>query len=192
MISDEELLDRSLEGDRDAFESVAARYRERIFRYLITMVGDEAQTEDLVQETFRRAWTKLADFERRSKFLWWLYRIAVNLTRNFFRDRANRARLDDKVRQERGPDLVRRKSVLSSVVRHELAGMISLAVDRLPETLREAFALHHVEGLDYNAVAEIAGIPVTHVRVRVRRAATMLRDQLGDEVDSFWTEPRET
>jgi RNA polymerase sigma-70 factor (ECF subfamily) len=76
--------------------------------------------------------------------------------------------------------------VLSSIVRRESVVALALAIDRLPVLLREAFVLHHVEGLGYEEMAEITGARANALQVRNHRARALLRQQLGAVVDTMW------
>lgn len=157
------------------------RHRGALLRFVEAMVGDAAAAEDLVQDAARIAFEKLGEFERRSKFSTWLYSIALNLARNYRRDRARRAKpaeLDGEASPLRG--------ALSSIVRRETAEQIALALERLPPSLREAFALHYIEGLDYDEIEAITGVKARTLHVRAHRARGMLRAQLGSVVDTVW------
>jgi RNA polymerase sigma-70 factor (ECF subfamily) len=173
--NDAELLDA---GDVGA---LVERYRGALVRFVETMIGDAAAAEDLVQEASRVAFEKFGQFERRGKFSTWLYSIALNLARNHRRDRARRAKpaeLSDEPSPLRG--------ALSSIVRRETAEQIALALDRLPPSLREAFALHYIEGLDYGEIESITGVKARTLHVRAHRARGLMRAQLGPVVDTVW------
>lgn len=188
-MNEEELLDRSRAGDRGAFEALALPHRERIERYLATMTGDEREAEDLVQEALRKALVNLAGFEGRSKFSSWLYQIAVNLARNYMRDRASRASVQSPTSlDERARRTHCRRDVLSTILRGELAGALAGAIEDLPPTLREPFVLYHVERLPYDEIAEITGVAVGALQVRTHRARAFLRKSLGSIVETAWLE----
>lgn len=191
MEDEDRLIERCLAGDREAFGGVTALYRDRIVRYLTMMVGREAVAEDLAQEAFRRAWQNLAGFERRSKLSTWLYRIAVNLARNHLRDESHEAKPADAEVLD-AHIAARRRSVLSSVVGGETVDLVMGAVDRLPPSLREAFVLQQIEGLDAEEIGRITETPVGTVYVRAHRARALLRERLGPVVDTFWVERGES
>ena len=185
MKEDDEMLDQFMAGDEGAFDKIVVLHRERIFRYLAVMLGDEAMAEDLTQETFTRALKALPKFERRSKLSSWLYQIAINLARKYFRSKASKVQsVDPEILENRNAT---RRSVLSSVVRRERAEFLAMAIDRLPNTMREPFILHHVEGIRFNEISEITETPVRTLHVRVHRARELLRKQLGPVVDTFWS-----
>ena len=187
MKSDDALLKEALAGNRDSMDELLERYRGQIFRYLAAMVGDEAEAEDLVQEAFRRAYENLSRYEHRGKFSSWLYQIAVNLARNLRRNRARHAKPGHQTEIDQvGTQKRRRRSVLSSIVRRETAEQLAMAVERLPPSLREAFALHYVEGLDYDEIEKITEVSARTLYVRAHRAKSLLRQQLGSVVDTAW------
>ena len=175
------LLEAALGGDCGAFDALVEGCRGAPARFIEAMIGDAAAAEDLVQDAARIAFEKLGEFERRGKFSTWLYSIALNLARNYRRDRARRARPADLDAQ---PSPLR--GALSSIVRRETAEQIALALERLPPSLREAFALRYVEGLDYDEIETITGVKARTLHVRAHRARGLLRAQLGSVVDTAW------
>jgi RNA polymerase sigma-70 factor (ECF subfamily) len=153
-------------------------------RFVAMMVGRE--TEDLVQAALAAALKEADRFEGRSKFSTWLYGIALNLRRKHLRDKTRRG-------TSGGPDLLeaqpdKGRGVLSSVIRHEMAERIEIAVGRLPTSMREAFVLRYVDGMDYPEIAEITGVSEGSARVRAFRARALLREELGAVVDTVWVE----
>ena len=168
----------------EAFEALVAPHREGLARFVAMMVGRE--TEDLVQAALAAALKDADRFEGRSKFSTWLYGIALNLCRKHLRDRSRHA-------TSAGPDVLegqpaRARGVLSSVIRHEMAERIEIAVGRLPTSMREAFVLRYIDGMDYPEVAEITGVSEGTARVRAFRARALLREELGTVVDTVWLE----
>jgi len=164
------------------FESRLLDHRDRIERFVATMVADPEAAADLTQDTFRRALAGRDALREPSKLGAWVYAIAVNLCR---------AHLRLAVQQDRSltfdPACLRR-SVLSRIVSRESTEALTLAVDRLPILLREAFVLHVIEGLPYLEIAEITASTVEALHVRAHRARGLLRQQLGPVVDTFWSE----
>ncbi len=189
--SDADLVAAARDGDRDAFAELVARHGERLHRFLATMTGDDHAADDLRQEALRLAFERLSQLDHPERFSSWLLAIAANRCRNHLRDAVQReARGGDGV-PERPPDRGRR-SALSSLVARESAELLALAIDRLPIRLREAFVLFCQERLPYAAIAEITGASEGALQVRVHRARLLLRQQLGEVVDTWWgrAEPR--
>lgn len=182
-----EALGRARSGDGAAFAELFEPCRERLGRYLATMLGDEAAAEDLVQETFQRSLAGIAAFEGRARLSTWLYQIATNLARNWLRDRATHEKIESPTRIEEGAKRAGcRRGVLSTILRREVAGAIAGAIEDLPPILREAFVLRYVEGLEYEEMAGITGATVGALHVRAHRARTLLRSELGPVVDTSW------
>lgn len=168
----------------EEFEALIAPLREPLARFVSMMVGREA--DDIVQEAVAAAFRDLSKFEKRSKFSTWLYGIALNLCRKHLRDKSRHA-------SPAGPGILeaqpaRNRGVLSSVIRHEMAERLELSVGRLPTSMREAFLLRYVDGMDYPEISTITGVSEGTARVRAFRARALLREELGAVVDSVWLE----
>ena len=170
--------------NREEFESQLAPLREPLARFVAMMVGREA--EDIVQEAVATAFHDVGRFEGRSKFSTWVYGIALNLCRKHLRDKTRRAAPAGPAVLEGQP--ARRHGVLSSVIRHEMAERLEISVGRLPTPMREAFILRYVDQMDYPEIAEITGASEGTARVRAFRARALLREELGDVVDTVWLE----
>jgi RNA polymerase sigma-70 factor (ECF subfamily) len=126
------------------------------------------------------------DFQRGRPFGTWLRAIALNAARNYLRARTRHAKLatSDQLGEVAAVE-GRQQGVLSGILRQEISDRISTAVSQLPETMREAFVLHHVEQLSYEEIAELTGEAVGTLRVRAHRACLLLRDALGSVVDTW-------
>jgi len=94
MISDFDLLDRFTDGDHGALEEIVSRYQKAVFFFILRMVWDETDAADLSQKTFINAFRNIRGFNRRSNFKTWLYRIAINVCKNHFRDDPRRRELN--------------------------------------------------------------------------------------------------
>jgi RNA polymerase sigma-70 factor (ECF subfamily) len=148
------------------------------------MTGDDDTAEDLRQEALRLALERRAQLANPTAFRSWLLAIAVNRCRQHLRNEVQR-RAERDAEPDARPD-PRRHSLLSSLVRRESAELLALAIDRLPILLREAFVLFHVEGLPYQAIAEVSGASESTLAVRVHRAKALLRKQLGSAAETAW------
>lgn len=182
--ADRDLVQRARHGDRDAYGVLWQRHAERIGRFLATMTGDDHAADDLRQETMRLGLERLGQLRDADQFGSWLLAIAVNRCRQHLRGEVQRRATGgddpDRHRDER------RRSALSSLVRRESAELLALAIDRLPILLREAFVLFHIDGLPYREVAAITAASEGALQVRVHRARALLRQQLGDVVETSW------
>jgi RNA polymerase sigma-70 factor (ECF subfamily) len=185
-LTDAELVEASLAGDADAFAVLTGRHRPGLVRFNALMIGDSDEAESLAQETLTRAYVQLADFRRDQKLAAWLRGIALNLCRNYLRQRGRHAK-------PTSPELLapapapegQRQGVLSGILREELNQRLWIAMGLLPTAYREALILHYVDGLDYAAISEITGVSAGALRARTMRARNLLRDSLGSVVDTW-------
>ena len=156
------------------------RYQARIFNFARTLTANDADAEDVTQETFIRAFRGIGRFRGDARFGHWLYRIAANAARSHLRRRARLAPLWDR-RVEAGDvphghAVGRADGVEEALVRRDV---LDRALAALPDTLREVLVLRDVEGLEYRAIAQILDIPVGTVMSRLFRARQRLRPMLA-------------
>jgi RNA polymerase sigma-70 factor (ECF subfamily) len=152
MISDFDLLDRFKDGDQGALEEIVSRYQAAVFFFILRMVWDEADAADLSQKTFINAFRNIRGFNRRSNFKTWLYRIAINVCRNHFRDDPRRRELNIE-----GMVFVDGTSPLDHMISAEERRRLCLALNELPEKQRHTVVLKVYHGLTYREIAEITG-----------------------------------
>lgn len=184
--AEEELLRRSREGDLEAYDEMVRRYQERIYATIYHMTSNHEDANDLAQETFIKAFHALKSFKGGSSFYTWLYRIAVNKTINFLKQRKNKAQmsLDDlDFHAEHDPDLValisdktpRREATLT-----ELQEKLNEAMQKLSESHRLVVTLHDVQGLSHEEIAKIMDCNIGTVRSRLFYARQQLQAYLSD------------
>jgi len=162
--------------DAEQFGELVEAARERLRRFLmLTGAGDP---DDLVQQAVETAWRQREQFDGRSTFHTWLFGIARNHARNDRRKR--RPDVGDPAPLERARTP---RGVFTSVLRRELAERLELALGRLPAAFSEAFVLHHVEGMSFAEIAEVADVSEATARVRAHRARHLLRGELGEFED---------
>jgi RNA polymerase sigma-70 factor (ECF subfamily) len=168
--SDAALARRAAKGDRAAFESIVARHRDRVYTIALRVVGNEADAEDALQETFVAAWRALGGFGGRSQLSTWLYRIAVNKSHDVIARRRPAAALDDVPEPA-----ARRDEVEASAQRAAIAA----ALAALPLEFRTAAVLCDVLGLTPGEAAEVLDVPAGTVKSRSFRARALLARQLA-------------
>jgi RNA polymerase sigma-70 factor (ECF subfamily) len=165
-----------LAGDRQAFGGLMTRYRDRLGRYALRMLGNRADAEDALQETFIRAYRSLGRCNDPDRFGPWIYGILVNRCRTLGAQRARRARLqvaDDAL-------LARAASPGDAISDQALRDALEWALVRVSPMLREAFLLRHVEELSYEEMVTVTGATVPALKMRVSRAREELRRLLTD------------
>lgn len=180
------LVHRAQKGDLAAYDDLVRRYQERIYATLYHMTSNHEDANDLAQEAFIKAYTAIKSFKGGSSFYTWVYRIAVNKTINFLKQRKNRSAMslnDLDFNAEKDPDLValisdktpRRDAVLS-----ELQKKLNEAMLKLSDQHRLVVTLHDVQGLAHEEIAEIMECNVGTVRSRLFYARQQLQGYLAD------------
>ncbi len=164
------IVERVLSGETEQFACLVGRYQVRLHRYAASMLGDHDAACDMVQDVFVRAFTGLATCRDPARFQSWLFRILRNRCFDHVRDPRRRlASLDD---AEPVADGVEDPS--ARIERKRLRADLRQALDRVPPVQREAFLLHCVEGMPYDAMAKLLGASVSALKMRVLRARDTL------------------
>src|SRR5438477_10678096 len=181
-IDDEELVARSIGGDSDSFNELVLRWERPIYALAYRTIGREEDARDVCQETFLRAFRALPGFRGQAKFSSWLYRIALNLCRDWIR----RERRAPVVQPPEGVDLIEMaaaaepsESIEELVARQDLARAVERAMALLPEEQRTAIVLKEYHGLTFQEIAELVGCPLSTVKTRLYQGLTVLRRELA-------------
>ncbi len=180
------LVTRARQGDLAAYDDLVRRYQERIYATVYHMTSNHEDANDLAQEAFIKAFQALKSFKGGSSFYTWVYRIAVNKTINFLKQRKNRAQmsLDDlDFNAEHDPDLVALisdKTPRRDIGLAELQEKLNVAMQKLSEPHRLVVTLHDVQGLSHEEIAKIMGCNIGTVRSRLFYARQQLQAHLSD------------
>lgn len=189
--SDEDLVKRVLAGDTASFAPIMRRYNQRIFRAARSILGDDGEAEDVLQEAYVRAFEHLGQFEGRARISTWLTRIAVHEAYARLRKRrlVRFVDLSDAEFLRMTPE-TDESSVSDAVDRRELGGMLRQAIDELPEELRSVLTLRLVEGMSTDETADCLGLSSANVKVRLHRARQRLRSRferlIGSELPQLY------
>jgi RNA polymerase sigma-70 factor, ECF subfamily len=180
-LSDSEVVNRVRGGDLELFEVLMRRHNGRLYRAIRSILRDEAQTEDVMQESYVRAYAGLKDFEGRSQFSTWLIQIGVNEAIA----RSRHSRLSPVQNDDLATLDVPAKThdPERQVSAHQLMGLLEKAVDELPAGYREVFVMRQVEGLSVAETAEALSLSEEAVKTRAFRAHERLRTQLDAWLD---------
>jgi len=181
-----ELVKRARGGDLAAYDDLVRRYQERIYATIYHMTSNHEDANDLAQEAFIKAFHALKSFKGGSSFYTWVYRIAVNKTINFLKQRKNKTQmsldnLDYHV--EHDPDfvaLISDKTPRREVNLAELQEKLNAAMQRLSEPHRLVVTLHDVQGLSHEEIAEIMDCNIGTVRSRLFYARQQMQAYLSD------------
>jgi RNA polymerase sigma-70 factor (ECF subfamily) len=183
---EQELVARARQGDMGAYDDLVRRYQERIYATIYHMTSNHEDANDLAQEAFIKAYLALKSFKGGSSFYTWVYRIAVNKTINFLKQRKNRVHMslnDLDFNAENDPDLValvsdktpRREAGLA-----ELQEKLNAAMQKLSEDHRLVVTLHDVQGMSHEEIAAIMDCNIGTVRSRLFYARQQLQGFLAD------------
>ena len=176
---DSELIAASLTGDTAAFGRLVERHQDRLFNSLLRFTGSADDAQDIAQEAFVQAFTKLDRFRSDSAFFTWLYRIAMNRAISASRKRRERVSLDGMNESGAGADPACHTPPEAPTIAAERVEMVHRALATLAEEHREVLVLREFDGLDYQEIAAIVAVPVGTVRSRLFRARSQLREALA-------------
>ncbi|MEC5162548.1 RNA polymerase sigma-70 factor, ECF subfamily [Janthinobacterium sp. CG_23.3] len=193
---DQLLVERVQSGDKRAFDVLVSKYQRRLMRLVSRLVHDPAEAEDVVQETFIKAYRALRHFRGDSAFYTWLYRIGINTAKNFLVTQGRRTPTSTDTDAEQaeafddGDNLRDINTPESMLASKQIAETVNAAMDLLPLELRTAIVLREIEGLSYEEISDIMACPIGTVRSRIFRAreviAEKLRPLLDMPVDKRW------
>ena len=181
--TDEELVARSRGGDLDSFNQLVLRWERPIYALAYRVIGREEDARDVAQETFLRAFRALGGFKGQAKFSSWLYRITLNLCRDWIR----RERRTPVAQAPEGVDLIElagevdaTETVEDLVSRKELGRAVARVMSSLPEEQRTAIILKEYHGLTFQEIADLLDCPLSTVKTRLYQGLSVLRKQLHD------------
>ncbi len=181
-----ELVKRARKGDLGAYDDLVRRYQERIYATIYHMTANHEDANDLAQEAFIKGFQALKSFKGGSSFYTWVYRIAVNKTINFLKQRKNRSQMslnDLDFNAEHDPDLVALisdKTPRREISLTELQEKLNEALQKLSEPHRLVVTLHDVQGLSHEEIAKIMECNIGTVRSRLFYARQQLQGYLSD------------
>ncbi len=179
--SDEELVTRSMGGDLDSFNQLVLRWERPIYALAYRVIGREEDARDVAQETFLRAFRALSGFKGQAKFSSWLYRITLNLCRDWIR----KERRTPVSQAPEGIDIIElageatpAETIEQLVGRKQLGRAVSKAMAMLPEEQRTAIILKEYHGLTFQEIADMLDCPLSTVKTRLYQGLSVVRKQL--------------
>lgn len=188
--TDEELVARSMRGDADSFNELILRWERPIYALAYRTIGREEDARDVCQETFLRAFRALPGFRGQAKFSSWLYRIALNLCRDWVR-RDRRTPVvqapEDKDLAELAAAVEPSESIEDLVARRDLTRAVEKAMALLPEEQRTAIVLKEYHGMTFQEIADVVGCPLSTVKTRLYQGLSVLRRELARQGRSLST-----
>jgi RNA polymerase sigma-70 factor (ECF subfamily) len=182
--TDEELVARAQGGDIESFNQLIVRWERPIYALAYRVIGKEEDARDVCQDAFLRAYRALPGFKGQAKFSSWLYRIALNLCRDWIR-RQRRAPVSQlpedadatELATETGPV----ESIEDLVARRELSAIVEEAMSELSEEQRTAIILKEYHGMTFQEIADMQGCPLSTVKTRLYQGLSLLRRRLEQQ-----------
>jgi RNA polymerase sigma-70 factor, ECF subfamily len=187
LVSDHELVSRAQQGSEKAYRELLGRYQRPVFSIIYRMIRDREQAEDLAQETFVRVFNHIDRYDPRYKFSSWIFKIATNLTIDWIRRKELNTVSIDGSRNAVTPDQIEATSITIAspdenpeelLEAKQLGEEIEEAIGKLRPEYRAAILLRHVEGREYQEIAEILALPLGTVKTYIHRGRNELREQL--------------
>jgi RNA polymerase sigma-70 factor (ECF subfamily) len=175
MGGDDRLVERARAGDEEAFEDLVRRYEKPIYYLALRFVKEEQAAADLAQTAFLKAYEGLRGFRGQASFKTWLYRIAMNLCKNYLRDQGKK-----KVESLGEMDPPSTANPLRELIEHESQALLARAWARLPEKQRMTVVLKVQEGMKYREIAAVMGSSVGTIKANFHHACTRLKAMLQE------------
>lgn len=182
-ISDEDVVRRVLSGETSLYEILMRRYNQRLYRVALSILGDHAEAEDVMQDAYVRAYRKLDSFAGEAKFSTWLTKIAVYEALSRLRRRGRSEDLDSIAEAKGSERMIGMREVRDpeqQAYDRELRLVLERAIASLPDAYRSVFVLRVVEGMNTAEAAECLGLTPHTVKTRLHRARLLLRAEIEE------------
>jgi len=188
MSVDLELVQRVQAGDKKAFDVLIMKYQQRIVHVITGFVHDPVEALDVAQESFIKAYRAIPNFRGDSAFYTWLYRIAINTSKNHLTARSRRPpAMDvdamDATNYYDAPELKEFETPESSLMTDELQLVIHDAIESLPEDTATAIKLRELDGMSYEEISQVMDCPIGTVRSRIFRAREAIEQQIQETMN---------
>ena len=189
-LEDDKLVKKAIGGDEAAYKRLVDKYERALFFHILKMVKDREQVEDLVQETFVKAFDNLNTYNTNYAFSTWLYRIATNHTIDYLRKKKLKTlSIDDPVKTKDGememqlPD--DSAGTDRDIIQKQRQKIVQQAIQDLPEKYRKVIELRHMEEKSYQEISDVLDKPLGTVKAHIFRARELLYKALKDKKGRF-------
>lgn len=181
--ADRELVQRVQSGDKKAFDVLVLKYQRKTLRLVSRYIRDPGEALDVAQEIFIKAYRALPRFRGESAFYTWLYRIAINTSKNYLVAQGRRppeSDIDAKDAEQYAAETVLKEYATPEhlLLRDEIEKTVNESIENLPEELRMAITLRELEGMSYAEIAETMDCPIGTVRSRIFRAREAVDERI--------------
>jgi len=189
-LEDDELVENATGGDEKAYKKLVEKYERALYFHILKMIKDKKQVDDLVQETFVKAFDNLNSYNTNYAFSTWLYRIATNHTIDYLRKKKLQTlSIDDPVKTRDGemqiqlPD--KSAGTDRNIIRKQRQKIVQKAIGDLPEKYKSVIELRHMEEKSYQEIADVLDLPLGTVKAHIFRARELLYKALKDKREKF-------
>ena len=179
---DSVLIEKAKNGNKGAFSILVNKYYPRVYATLFSFTKSKEDSEDLSQQTFIKVWQQLDSFRGDSAFFTWVYRIAINLAKNFVASSGYKKQKINTSIEQAEIDISSFQDIESAVIHKQSLKEIKNFINTLPESLKTAFTLREVEGKSYEDISIITDTPIGTVRSRIFRARESIIDFMQKEL----------
>lgn len=189
-LQDDTLVKKAIDGEEQAYKQLVEKYERALHFHILKMIKDTSKVEDLVQESFVKAFESLHSYNTNYAFSTWLYRIATNHTIDHLRKKKLKTlSIDEPVDTPEGglkvqlPD--EKAQADRNIIRKQRQQMVGQAIENLPDKYRDVIKLRHMEEKSYQEISEVLTLPLGTVKAHIFRARELLYKALKDKRDQF-------
>ena len=179
---DSALIKKVKKGDKGAFNFLVNKYYPRVYASLFSFTKSKEDSEDLSQQTFIKVWQQLSSFRGESAFFTWVYRIAINLAKNYVSSAAYKKQKISSSIEFLELDVTSFEDLESIIIHDQSLIEINDFIITMPESLKTAFTMREVEGKSYDEISEITKTPIGTVRSRIFRARESIIEYMKKEL----------
>ena len=179
---DSVLIKKAKNGNKGAFNILVNKYYTRVYASLFSFTKSKEDSEDLAQQTFVKVWQQLHSFRGESAFFTWVYRIAINLAKNFVASSGYKKQKINTSIDESEIEINSFEDLESIVIHNQSLRNINNYINKMPESLKTAFTLREVEGKSYEEIGIITDTPIGTVRSRIFRARESIIEYMNTEI----------
>lgn len=179
---DSVLIKKAKNGNKGAFNILVNKYYTRVYASLFSFTKSKEDSEDLAQQTFVKIWQQLHSFRGESAFFTWVYRIAINLAKNYVASSGYKKQKINTSIDESEIEINSFEDLESIVIHNQSLNNINNYISKMPESLKTAFTLREVEGKSYEEISIITDTPIGTVRSRIFRARESIIEYMNTEI----------
>ena len=183
--NDSELIEKVKNGNEGAFNFLMNKYYPRVYASLLSFTKSKEDSEDIAQQTFLKVWQQISTFRGDSAFFTWVYRIAINLAKNYVASSSYKKQRMNTSIEDGEIEIRSYEDSELNLIHEESMKDIQNFINTLPESLKTAFTLREKDGLSYEEISKITETPIGTVRSRIFRAREAVVDFISTELKSY-------